>query len=99
MSETKSRKNPVTSLLADRSVTKEDREIIHQKLIKALQQIKVGGISEEIAVAAGVTYAQTHKRLPELRDRAEPIVYNPGLTKPGSAGRACMIWQLVALQH
>ena len=88
----KKRQHRATSKAAHDSV-KEHKEVFYDKIISALERIKVGGTSEEIAKEAGIEYAQCHKRLPELVEQGK--VFNTGITRPNSSGRKAMVRQLV----
>ncbi len=94
----KERKNPVTSILAHESV-KPDKEAIWAKIVDALETMRVGGTSEEIAAACGLDHVQVWKRLSELRDRPDPIIYDVGITRKSSKGRQSMVRQLVAFKQ
>lgn len=85
-----------TSNEAHNSV-KEHKEAFYDKIIAALERIKVGGTSEEIAKEAGIEYAQCHKRLPELITQGK--VYNVGTTRNNSSGRKAMVRQLVSFKE
>jgi len=92
----KKRTNPITSILAHESV-KERKEGMYAKIIAALERLKVGGTSEEIATECKLEHAQVWKRLSELRDRPEPIVYDVGITRKSSKGRKSMVRQLTSI--
>ena len=85
-----------TSKLAHNSV-KEHKQVFYDKIIYALENMKIGGTSEEIASVAGIEYAQCHKRLPELVSAGK--VYNVGVTRPNSSGRQAMVRQLVSFKE
>lgn len=85
-------RNPPTSIAAHDSI-KDDKEKIYAKIIKGLEELKVGGNFEEVALAAGISPSQSHKRLPELIKMG--VVYNVGTTRTTSSGRQSMIRQLV----
>jgi hypothetical protein len=89
------RKHIPTSKEAHDSV-KEHKEIFYEKILTALEKMKVGGTSEEVSVIAGIEYAQCHKRLPELIGMGK--VYNTGYTRKNSSGRAAMVRQLVNMK-
>ncbi len=91
------RKQPITSILAHNSI-KESKSAMYAKIVEALEKLRVGGISEEIANMAELKHSQVWKRLSELRDMDVPVVYNVGTTRIGSSGRACMIWQLCSFK-
>ncbi|MEO7048886.1 MAG: hypothetical protein ABI091_26525 [Ferruginibacter sp.] len=88
----KKRKHSATSKAAHESV-KEHKEVFYDKIISALERLKVGGTAEEVAKEAGIEYCQCHKRLPELVDIGK--VFNTGITRPNSSGRKAMVRQLV----
>lgn len=90
------RVTPLTSILAHESV-KDSKEGMYAKIIAALERLKVGGTSEEIAAECNLEHAQVWKRLSELRDRPEPIVYDVGITRKSSKGRQSMVRQLTSI--
>jgi len=92
------RVNPLTSILAHESV-KDSKEGMYAKIISALEKLKVGGTSEEIAAACNLEHAQVWKRLSEMRDRPDPIIYDVGITRKSSKGRKSMVRQLVSLKN
>lgn len=75
---------------------KEHKEAFYEKILTALEKLKVGGTSHEIALAAGIEYAQCHKRLPELVQMGK--VFNTGITRVNPSGRKSMVRQLVQLK-
>jgi hypothetical protein len=91
------RKNPETSILAHESV-KDSKEKMYVKITAALERLKIGGTSEEIAREANLDHDQVWKRLSEMRDK-EKTVFDVGTTRKSSKGRASMIRQLVAFRN
>ena len=90
------RNNPFTSKLAHDSV-KEHKADIWEKIITALEEMKVGGTSEEIADHLGMPYEVIWKRMKELQD--EGRVFNlEGITRPTKKGRKAMVRQLVTFR-
>ena len=87
---------PQTSREAHNSV-KEHKSAIYSKIIKALEEIKVGGTSEEISHHLGVPNSQIHKRLPEMIE--SKLVFNTGITRNTTSGRKSMVRQLVRLKN
>ncbi len=80
-----------TSKLAHDSV-KEHKQAFYEKILDALERLKVGGTSYEISVAAGIEFCQCHKRLPELVEQGK--VFNTGITRVNPSGRKSMVRQL-----
>lgn len=90
------RKNPFTSKLAHDSV-KEYKRGVYAKITLALQEMKIGGTSEEIADHLNMEHAVIWKRLSEL-ERDGTIFNLPGITRPTKKGRKAMVRQLVAFK-
>lgn len=91
----KKRVHRQTSTEAHESV-KEHKQVFYDKIIDALERLKVGGTSHEVAITAGIEYAQAHKRLPELVEKG--IVFNTGITRTNPSGRKSMVRQLTKLK-
>ena len=89
------RKNPETSILAHESV-KPIKAEMYKKIIAGMEKLKVGGTSEEIALAAGLKHEQTWKRLSEMEGLG--LIFNTGITRIASSGRKSMVRQLVYLK-
>ena len=87
---------PQTSREAHESV-KEHKTIIYDKIIKALEEMKIGGTSEQISQHLGVPNSQIHKRLPEMIEAK--ILFNTGITRKTSSGRSSMVRQLCRLKN
>lgn len=85
-----------TSKDAHESV-KEHKQVFYDKILDALERLKVGGTSHEIAIAAGIEYCQCHKRLPELVEMK--LVFNTGITRVNPSGRKSMVRQLTKLKN
>jgi hypothetical protein len=85
-----------TSKAAHDSV-KEHKQVFYDKILNALERLKVGGTSHEIAIAAGIEYCQCHKRLPELVEQGK--VFNTGITRVNPSGRKSMVRQLVKFKQ
>ncbi len=75
---------------------KEHKTVMYEKIIEGLKKLKVGGTSEEVAIASGITTAQCHKRLPEMVEKG--ICFNTGITRVTSSGRKSMVRQLTELK-
>ena len=87
---------PETSRLAHESI-KEHKSITYSKIIKALEEMKVGGTSEEIAKWIGCDNSKIHKRLPELVE--SKVLFNTGITRTTASGRKSMVRQLCRLKN
>lgn len=74
---------------------KDHKQILYDKIIYGLLKLKIGGTSEEVSIAAGITYAQCHKRIFELIEQGK--VFNTGITRINSSGRKAMVRQLTVL--
>ncbi len=96
MSKESTRRTPITSRLAHEYI-KSSKSEMYVKIAAGLEKLKVGGIAEEIAVAAGLKSEQVSKRLAEMVDMG--LVFNVGITRPSSSGRSCMVRQLTSLKH
>lgn len=86
---------PATSREAHESV-KELKGEMYPIIIKALEEMKVGGTSEQIAEHLGVKHEKVWKRLKEMIDSG--TLYNVGITRKTSSGRKSMVRQLVSLK-
>lgn len=86
---------PKTSILAHDSV-KEHKGAIYEKIIQALEEMKVGGTSEQIANHLGVKHEKVWKRLSEME--AAGTIFRVGTTRPTSTGRQSMVRQLTSFK-
>lgn len=87
----KKRQHRSTSKAAHESV-KEHKQVFYDKIEEGLKKLVVGGTSEEVARAAGIEYAQCHKRIYEMIEAG--TVFNTGITRKNSSGRKAMVRQL-----
>ena len=87
---------PQSSREAHDSV-KEHKQAMYSRIEKALEEMKVGGTSEEIAHHLGVTNDKIHKRLPEMVEAR--ILFNTGITRKTASGRSSMVRQLSRLKN
>lgn len=76
---------------------KEHKTIFYDKILAALERLKIGGTSWEIAIEAGIEFSQSHKRLPELVEQGK--VFNTGITRVNPSGRKSMVRQLVKFKE
>lgn len=90
------RNNPFTSKLAHDSV-KEHKDAIWEKIITALEEMKIGGTSEEISEHLKMDHQVIWKRLSEL-ERDGRIFNLEGITRPTKKGRKAMVRQLTAFR-
>lgn len=91
------RKNPSTSLAANKKADETGLKQHHQqKIINALQ--KIGSANyEQIASFTGMDRHAVGRRLSEL-ERAQ-IVYKPGLKSPTKSGRDAFVYCLVGVSR
>ncbi len=88
-------KVPVTSREAYHSI-KESKGEMYPLIIKALEEMKVGGTSEEVSLHTGIKHERIWKRMGELVKSG--VLYNVGITRITSSGRKSMVRQLVTLK-
>ena len=88
-------RNPVTSKLAHESV-KEHKQRMYDKIVVALEELKVGATSEEVSKHLGMPHEKVWKRYSELL--ADGIIFNTGITRVNSSGRKAQVRQLCKLK-
>lgn len=88
------RNQPITSILAHDSV-KDDKEVLHAKIIAGMNKLRVGGNVDEISVYAGLKREEIWRRMSELERDGK--IFNTGLTHTSITGRAAIVWQLCDL--
>lgn len=86
---------PVTSIKANESV-KDSKEAMYVLIAEALEKMKIGGTSEEIANFMGIKHERVWKRLSEMEERG--TIYNVGTTRKNSSGRMAMVRQLTSFK-
>lgn len=64
-----------------------------EKIISALEELKVGGTQEEIAKVAGMRPDQVWKRLSECEEAKQ--IFNTGITRKLKSGLQGIVWQIV----
>lgn len=84
-----------TSTLAHESI-KPAKSYYQNKIIEAMERLKVGATFEEAAIEAGIKPDQAWKRMSELVSSG--ILYNVGITRKTSSGRQAMVRQLSSLR-
>lgn len=89
------RHNPLTSKLAHESI-KPSKEFMYIKIVAGLEKLRVGGTFNEISYATGLRPEQIWKRLSELHQSG--IIFDTGITRKGTSGRSCTVWQLSAIK-
>lgn len=85
----KKREHRPTSSSAHNSI-KGHKGADYQKIISALEKLKVGGTYHEISRMAGMEPVQVGRRLSEMGD----MIYNIGISRPLPTGRKGLVWQL-----
>src|SRR5689334_10517674 len=66
-----------------------------EKILKALEELRVGGTHEEIASTCGLRPDQVWKRLSELcRDKK---IFDTGITRPLKSSVPGIVWQMKEL--
>ena len=85
---------PITSLLAHESI-KESKAEMYLKIIEGLATLRVGGTFDEVAKVTGLKPEQVWKRFSEMKGLQ--LVFDVGITRPGTSGRNCTVWKLTHL--
>lgn len=67
------------------------------KIRIGLENLKVGGTFEEIALASGLEDDQVWKRLSEMERNG--VIYNTGLTRRLKSGAFGTVWQVIGLKY
>lgn len=87
----KKRQTSLTSIIAHDSI-KPLKAAIQAKIIKALEELRIGATFYEISSKSGLQAAQVWRRLSELETMG--LIFNTDITRPGLSGRSCTVWQL-----
>lgn len=87
----KKRTHSPTSKAAEEFI-KPHKPTHYEKIIEALERLKVGGTYEEVSKVAGMKESQVWKRLSELQ--RDQKIFNTGITRKLSSGLKGAVWQL-----
>lgn len=88
---TMKRKHSPTSKAAEEFI-KPHKQTHYEKILAALELLRVGGTFEEISKVGGMKDSQVWKRLSELE--ADGKIFNTHLTRKLSSGVDGSVWQL-----
>jgi len=67
-----------------------------QKILEALERLRVGGTQEELAAVSGLRADQVWKRMIDLRN--DGSVFDTGITRELKSGLQGIVWQKVGLK-
>jgi len=84
------RQHKATSKMGDEYI-KPFKPSHKQKILEALDKLKVGGTYESIALAAGMREDQVWKRLSEAEK--DGTIFNTGITRKLKSGLQGTVWQ------